>query len=92
MSRQPEGKIKDACRLIARRTKLLFYQIEGKGVNGIPDTLAGRVDGTACLIEFKTEHGVVGPQQEKRMAEIIAGGLPCFVCRSVDDYRKVVGL
>lgn len=93
MSRQPEGIIKDACRPIARANKLPFWQIEGKGINGIPDTLAGTVERDGIvLIEFKTPTGVLSAQQVKRHAELREAGQRVAVCRSVEDYKRAVGL
>lgn len=93
MSRQPEGIIKDSCRRLAKANGLLFVNIESKGVNGMLDTLCGTTerDGVV-LVEFKTPNGVLSEQQKRRMKELIEAGQRVAVCRSVEDYKRVVGL
>lgn len=94
MSRQPEGVLKDAARKVAKANGLLFVQVESKGINGWPDTEAGKYPKGSgmCLIEWKTPTGVLSMQQERRHAEIRAAGGEVHVCRSVDEYREAVGL
>ena len=42
-SRTPEGKLKnDKCRPLAKRLGLLWWNIEGKAILGIPDTCSGK--------------------------------------------------
>jgi len=90
--RQPEGKIKDECRKLAERHNLLFWQIEGKQRNGVPDTLAGRVKGGCILIEFKVPGKQPTEQQWLRIYELRKAGQEAWWCDSVTTYRRLVGL
>lgn len=91
--RQPEGKLKDKCRLDhAIPNGLLFWQIEGKSRNGVPDTLAGRVAGGGVLIEFKRPGEQPVEQQWLRIYELREAGILAWWCDSVEGYRRIVGL
>jgi hypothetical protein len=91
--RQPEGKLKDECRYEhAKPNGLLFWQIEGKQRNGVPDTLAGRVAGGGVLIEFKRPGQEPNEQQWLRIYELREAGILAWWCDSVAGYRRIVGL
>ena len=91
--RQPEGIIKDDCRdNHAKPNDLIFWQIEGKSKNGVPDTLAGRVAGGGILIEFKVPGREPNQQQWLRIYELREAGIEAWWCDSVDGYRRLVGL
>lgn len=95
----PEGKLKKACRDIAKRHKMLFVNVEGKQYNGWPDTECGKWPlGSGIIhIEFKRP-GVVldmtddNDQQVKRIREIRAAGGEADWCNSVERWRQLVGL
>lgn len=92
-ARQPEGIIKDECRDDhAKPNGLIFWQIEGKSKNGIPDTLAGRVAGGTMLIEFKRPGKEPEEQQWLRILELRCAGTEAWWCDSVAGYRRLVGL
>ncbi len=91
--RQPEGILKDDCRdNHARPNDLLFWQIEGKSKNGIPDTLAGKVAGRGILIEFKRLGQKPTEQQYLRIFELREAGIEAWWTDSVEGYRRLVGL
>lgn len=91
--RQPEGKIKDECRKDhAEPNGLIFWQIEGKSRNGVPDTLASRVAGGAILIEFKRPGEEPTEQQYLRIHELRDEGIEAWWTDSVEGYRRLVGL
>lgn len=90
--RQPEGIIKDDCREIAESEDLIFWQIEGKSRNGVPDTLASTVSGRAILIEFKVPGRLPNDQQWLRIYELREAGIEAWYCTSVAMYRRLVGL
>lgn len=91
--RQPEGLIKDECRdEHARPNALLFWQVEGKSKNGVPDTIAGLVDGGVIWIEFKRPGKKPEPQQWLRIYELRQAGANAWWCDSVEGYRQLVGL
>ena len=92
MPRQPEGLIKDRCREIASEHGLLFWQIEGKGTNGVPDTLAGRASVGIILIEFKRPGREPEPQQWRRIRDLRNAGVEAWWADSVEVYRRLVGL
>lgn len=92
MARQPEGQLKDACKKIADAEGLLFWQIEGKSRNGVPDTLAERVTGGCMLIEFKVPGREPTTQQWCRIWELREAGQEAWWCDSVEGYRKLVRL
>lgn len=91
--RQPEGQIKDACRdEHARPNDLVFWQIEGKSINGVPDTIAGKVSGGVIFIEFKVPGKKPNAQQFLRIWELRNAGQEAWWCDSVEGYRRLVGL
>lgn len=93
MARQPEGKLKDECRdKHARPNGLIFWQVEGKSCNGLPDTLAGKMSGRCMLIEFKKLGERPKPQQWLRIWELRNAGQEAWWCDSVEMYRRLVRL
>jgi len=93
MARQPEGKIKDDCRdNHARPNDLLFWQVEGKSINGFPDTVAGKVTAGIILLEFKVPGKKPRAQQYLRLWELRDAGQEAWWCDSVESYRKLVRL
>ena len=93
MARQPEGKLKDECREDhAKPNDLIFWNIEGKSLNGVPDTLAGKMSGGAILIEFKQPGEKPSAQQYLRIWELRNAGQEAWWADSVAGYRKLVRL
>ncbi len=90
--RQPEGKIKDACRPVADKHDLLFWQIEGKSRNGVPDTLTNHVAGYAVLLEFKVPGKTPNDQQWLRIFELREVGITAWYVTSVEEFEMMVGL
>lgn len=91
--RQPEGALKDECRDDhARPNDLIFWQVEGKSVNGFPDTVAGKTSGGIVLIEFKRPKQKPTAQQYLRIWELRNAGQEAWWCDSVAGYRKLVRL
>lgn len=91
----PEGQLKQDCRKIAKKAGRWFYNIEGKGVNGIPDTIVPHTDDLGVVwIEFKRpgSKGVISDQQHKRAAELRAAGERVVFVTSVEEFKKAVGL
>lgn len=93
MARQPEGLIKDDCRdNHARPNSLIFWQVEGKSINGFPDTVAGKATGGIILIEFKQPGKKPSAQQYLRLWELRDAGQEAWWTDSVAGYRKLVRL
>lgn len=91
--RQPEGAIKDECRDDhARPNDLIFWQVEGKSINGFPDTFAEKVSGGAIHIEFKVPGRKPSAQQFLRIWEMRNAGVEAWWTDSVAGYRKLVRL
>jgi len=90
--RQPEGKIKDACRPIAAENALIFWQIEGKSRNGVPDTLCSTVTARAALVEFKVPGKEPNDQQWLRIYELREAGVHAWYATSVEEWEMLVGL
>lgn len=90
--RQPEGKIKDDCRVVAKEHDLIFWQIEGKSRNGVPDTLASTLSGRAILIEFKVPGKEPNDQQWLRIHELREQGILAWFATSVEQYEMLVGI
>jgi len=92
--RQPEGAIKDECRdEHAKPNDLLFWQIEGKRRNGVPDTVAECYDRRGVIfIEFKRPGEQPTEQQWLRIHELRSTGQEAWWCDSVEGYRRLVGL
>lgn len=93
MARQPEGLIKDECRDDhARPNDLIFWNIEGKSVNGIPDTICEKVTGGSMFVEFKRPTQKPTAQQYLRIWELRNAGTEAWWTDSVAGYRKLVRL
>lgn len=90
--RQPEGKIKDKCRPIAIENELIFWQIEGKSRNGVPDTLCSTVAGRALLVEFKRPGEQPTEQQWLRIYELRQAGIDAWWADSVERWEMLAGL
>lgn len=90
--RQPEGKIKDECRKIALREALIFWNVEGKSINGVPDTLCSTVTGAALLVEFKTPGKEPSEQQWQRIYDLRQAGVNAWYATSVEEWEMLVGL
>lgn len=90
--KQPEGKIKTACRTIALAAKLIFWNVEGKSLNGVPDTLCSRIGGGIMLIEFKVPGKYPTEQQYLRIWELRNQGIMAWWANCVEDWEVLVGL
>lgn len=90
--RQPEGIIKDDCRKVAQRLKLLFRAVEGKGFRGWPDNTCGKYPpGSGIIhIEFKVPGEEPTEQQWKRINEIRAAGGEADWADSVERYCELI--
>lgn len=95
----PEGKLKAACRKIAKQHGLPFWNVEGKGINGIPDTLCGKYPlGSGMILLEAKRPGVeidmtsTTDQQVKRIKEIRAAGGEADWYNSVERFRQLIGL
>jgi hypothetical protein len=88
----PEGKLKQRCRKLCVRLALLWWNIEGKSCNGVPDTLVGlypKGRGTV-LIEFKRPGKEPTEQQWKRIAEARAAGHRAEWCDSYERFAEII--
>lgn len=92
-AKTPEGRLKEDCRDDhARPNDLIFWNLEGKSINGVPDTLCGKASGGAILIEFKRPGQQPTDQQFLRIWELRRAGVEAWWCDNVADYRKLVRL
>lgn len=92
MAKQPEGKIKAKCRAIAIIEGLLFWNIEGKSIGGVPDTLCSKTSGGVLLCEFKVPGKEPTQQQWKRIYELREQGIDAWWADSVEKWEMLVGL
>lgn len=93
MARQPEALIKSECREDhALPNDLIFWNIEGKSVNGVPDTICGKMSGGTMHVEFKQPGKKPTAQQYLRIWELRNAGTEAWWCDSVAGYRKLVRL
>lgn len=91
--KQPEGKIKSECRnKHAKPNGLIFWNIDGKSIGGVPDTLASKVSGGVIFIEFKVPGKEPEEQQWLRIYELREQGIEAWWTDSVEGYRRLVGL
>lgn len=89
----PEGKLKRDCRKIAKANGLMFHNVEGKGVKGILDTICEHVDQLGIVwCEFKVGKNQPSEQQLERAVEIKRSGDRVAFPRSIDDWKRAVGL
>lgn len=92
-ARTPEGKLKQTCRKLATKLGLLWWNIEGKSCNGVPDTLVGlypKGSGTV-LIEFKAPGKKPTEQQAKRIEDARAAGHRAEWCDSYEGFCEIIG-
>jgi hypothetical protein len=92
-ARTPEGVLKGKCRKLALRLKLIYWNIEGKGVNGIPDTIVGKYPrGSGVIIlEAKREGKEPTEQQEKRIRELRESGQDADWYDSYERFCELIG-
>lgn len=92
-ARTPEGKLKEACKKIAKKLDLLFANVEGKSFNGWPDTECGKYPkGRGIVkIEFKRPGKEPTEQQWKRINEIREAGGEADWADSVERYCELIG-
>ena len=92
-ARTPEGRLKEQCRTIAKANGLFIWSIDGKSINGVPDTICSVKGGGICFIEFKRPGGgVLSEQQKRRIAELRDAGSQAEVVDNVEAYKWFVGL
>lgn len=89
----PEGKVKQKCRKLALRLGLIYWNIEGKGINGIPDTVCGKYPkGSGIIIlEAKREGKEPTEQQEKRIRELRESGQDADWYDSYERFAELIG-
>jgi hypothetical protein len=101
-ARTPEGKLKEACRKIARdKLKLFWANVEGKGFNGFPDTEVGKYPPGSGLIHLEAKRADkvctqadferLYAQQWKRIQEIRAAGGEADWYNSVERFCELIG-
>jgi hypothetical protein len=75
-ARTPEGKLKERCRGLCKRLGLFWANVEGKGFNGLPDTMVGLYPAGRGIIILEAKRPTKEPteQQWKRINEIRAAG------------------
>jgi len=89
----PEGKLKKRCRDRAKREGLMFRNVEGKGVRGIPDTICEHVDRLGVVwVEFKYGDNRPSQQQLERAEEIKHAGDRVAFCWTYEEWCAAVGL
>jgi hypothetical protein len=89
----PEGKLKKDCRDLAKRIGVIYWNIEGKGVNGIPDTICGKYPkGSGIIIlEAKREGKEPTEQQDKRIRELRESGQDVDWYDSFERFAELIG-
>lgn len=92
-ARTPEGKLKEKCRGLARKLGLIFWNIEGKGIGGIPDTICGKYPkGSGTVIaEAKRLGKKPFEQQEKRIAELNEAGHDAGWYDTYEGFCALIG-
>lgn len=89
----PEGKLKAACRRIAKAAGLFWANVQGKQINGLPDTIVGHTDLLGVIwIEFKRPGKEPTEQQYQRIGELRAAGERADWCDNVERFKQLVGL
>lgn len=89
----PEGKLKAKCRALSRKLGLPFWNIEGKGIGGIPDTLVGKypLGSGMMILEAKREGKEPAEQQWKRIEEIRAAGGEADWYDTYERFCELIG-
>lgn len=89
----PEGKLKQDCRKLAKKLGLIYWNIEGKGIRGIPDTICGKYPkGSGVIIlEAKRLGKVATEQQEKRIRELRESGQDADWYDNFERFAELIG-
>jgi hypothetical protein len=99
-ARTPEGKLKESARKLARdKLKLFWANVEGKGFNGLPDTIVEKYLGGLIFLEAKRPDKVctqedferLYPQQWKRILEIRKAGGEADWYNSMERFCELIG-
>lgn len=90
----PEGKLKADCRKIAKAHGLIFWNQEGKMLNGLPDTKCGKWPKGSGVIDLEAKRPGQEPtvQQWKRIREIREAGGEADWYDSVERFKQLIGL
>ena len=59
-------------------------------VKGFPDTFIVLMDGIIAFIEFKTEKGVIKPEQKRMHSELKRLGHHCYIVRNYEDFIEIL--
>lgn len=89
----PEGKLKAKCRKLMQRLGLIYWNIEGKGINGIPDTICGKYPkGSGVIIlEAKREGKEPTEQQARRIRELREHGQEADWYDNFERFAELIG-
>lgn len=89
----PEGKLKSECRALCKKLGLPFWNIEGKGIGGIPDTIVGKYPkGSGIIIlEAKRYGKEPSEQQYKRIFELNEAGQDAAWYDSFETFCERIG-
>lgn len=89
----PEAKLKQDNRKLMVRLGLIFWNIEGKGVNGIPDTICGKYPkGSGIIIlEAKRQGKQPTEQQQKRIEQLREAGQDADWYDSHERFAELIG-
>lgn len=87
----PEAALKQKCRKLAIKLGLIFWNIEGKGIGGIPDTICGKYGGGMVFLEAKRRGQRPTEQQEKRIAELVAAGQDAGWYDTYERFCELIG-
>lgn len=93
-ARTPEGKLKEKCRKFARDKLGLFWaNVEGKGFNGLPDTMVGKYPKGSGIIILEAKRPGKEPteQQWKRINEIREAGGEADWYDNFEDFCRLIG-
>lgn len=57
-------------------------------ITGMPDLMVIN-NGKTFFIELKTLNGKIKPEQEYIMESLQKHGVPCFICRTLEEFKEV---
>ena len=84
-----ETKLKNKVKSYLKSIGAFHLKLSDRATGGIPD-LVVFYRGRTVFVELKTPTGVVSKLQEWTIDQIKAQGCEAYICRSVEDVKKVI--
>ena len=92
-----EAQLQAVCNEYLRKRGIVYFHLpKGRtngqkmmSVGGLPDVLAWH-NGKHCMIELKTETGMLNSKQLEMFGRYDAAGFPVQICRNFEEFKTAI--